>query len=174
MKPCRLIALAAAVAALSPVTASAGVLSFVSPPPNVSFSVTLNGLDQSVTATQALDVSDQTGSLAGWNITATSTTFTTGGASPRTLSTSATKILTAPTTACDTGSLCTLAVTTVSYPYTLPAAATAPAATKMFNAIAGTGMLNQTVTATWTLAVPGNAYAGTYTSTWTISLLSGP
>jgi hypothetical protein len=44
----------------------------------------------------------------------------------------------------------------------------------MFNAATGTGMLNQTVTATWRLAIPGNTFAGTYTSTWTISLVSGP
>jgi hypothetical protein len=35
-------------------------------------------------------------------------------------------------------------------------------------------MGNQTVTATLSLAIPADTYAGTYTSTWTISLLSGP
>jgi hypothetical protein len=35
-------------------------------------------------------------------------------------------------------------------------------------------MGDQTVTPTWTLAVPSKTYAGTYTSTWTISLVSGP
>jgi hypothetical protein len=44
----------------------------------------------------------------------------------------------------------------------------------MFNASANTGMGNQTVTTTWRLAVPANTFAGTYTSTWTISLASGP
>ena len=62
----------------------------------------------------------------------------------------------------------------MSYPYTLPAAATAPTATKLYNAPAGTGMGDQTVTPTWTLTIPANAYAGTYTSTWTLSLVSGP
>jgi hypothetical protein len=56
------------------------VVGLVSAPPNVSFSATLNGLNQTVIATQALDVSDATGSGAGWSISATATTFTTGGA----------------------------------------------------------------------------------------------
>jgi len=155
-------------------TITAGTLGFVSTPPNVSFSATLNGLDQTVTATQAIDVGDATGSGAGWNITATSTTFSTGGLTPKTLSTTATTIGAAPTDACDAGVTCTLATNAITYPYTLPAATLAPLATKVYNAAANTGMGNQTVTPTWKLAVPANTYAGTYTSTWTISLVSGP
>jgi hypothetical protein len=30
------------------------------------------------------------------------------------------------------------------------------------------------VTPTWRLSVPASTFAGTYTSTWTISLVSGP
>ena len=44
----------------------------------------------------------------------------------------------------------------------------------MFNAAANTGMGNMTATVTWSLTVPGSAKVGTYTSTWTISLASGP
>jgi hypothetical protein len=149
-------------------TITAGTLAFVSAPPNVNFSATLNGLNQTVTATQALDVSDATGSGAGWNITATSTTFATGGGP--TLATTSTTVQSGPTRACDSGSSCTLATNSVSYPSTLPAGASAPTATKVFNAAANTGEGNQTVTVTWSLAVP----AATYTSTWTISLASGP
>jgi WxL domain surface cell wall-binding len=158
-------------AATATANISAGSLAFVTSPPNVTFNATLNGANQNVTATQALDVSDGTGSGAGWNITATSTTFTTGSV---TLSTTATTVQSAPTTACDASSTCTLATNSVSYPYTLPAAASAPTATKVFNAAANTGQGNQTVTVTWQLNVPANTVAGTYTSTWTISLVSGP
>jgi hypothetical protein len=178
------VALAAAsVAVLLPVTAlgatgtatiSAGSLGFVSTPPNVTFSATLNGLDQTVNATQALDVGDATGSGTGWNLTATSTTFTTGGGTPHLLSTSATTLTGAPTDVCDASATCTLATNSVTYPYTLPAGATAPTATKMFNSAANTGLGNQTITPTWRLSVPANTFAGTYTSTWTISLVSGP
>src|SRR5215470_10374469 len=76
-------------AATATATLSAGSLAFVSAPGNMSFSATLNGTDQTVTSSQGLDVGDATGSGAGWNITATSTTFTSGG---HTLSTSATTV----------------------------------------------------------------------------------
>lgn len=155
-------------------TIQAGSLAFVSAPPAVNFTATLNGLDQTVTATQALDISDATGSGAGWNLTATSTQFSTGGATPHTLSTSATTITTTPSVACDPGATCSLAANSVAYPYTLPAGSPAPLATKFFNAAPNTGMGNQTVTVTWRLSVPANTFAGTYTSTWTISLVSGP
>lgn len=144
----------------------------MSAPPNVTFTATLNGANQTVTTTQALDVSDATGSGAGWNITATSTTFSTGGGA--TLATTATTVQSAPARACDAGSSCSLATNSVSYPYTLPAAGSAPTATKLFNAAANTGGGNQTVTVTWSLSVPATATVGTYTSTWTISLVSGP
>ena len=124
-----------------------------------------------MTTTQALDVADATGSGAGWDITATSTTFTTGSV---TLSTTATTVQSAPTRACDAGSTCTLATNSVSYPYTLPAGASAPTATKVFNAAVNTGQGDQTATVTWQLAIPSSTAAGTYTSTWTLSLVSGP
>jgi hypothetical protein len=152
-------------------TISAGTLAFVSSPPNVTWSATLNGLDQTPTTTQALDVGDATGSGTGWNVTATSTTFTAGA---HTLSTAATTVTAAPTDACDASATCTLATNAIGYPYTLPAAGTAPTATKLFNAAANTGMGNQTATPTWKLSIPANTFAGTYTSTWTISLVSAP
>ena len=165
----------AAGAATATANLTAGALAFVSTPPNVTFTATLNGADQNVTATQALDIGDSTGSGAGWNVTATSTTFSTGGGSPKLLPTTATTVQSAPTVACDSGVTCTTAtVSGLSYPYSLPAAGTAPTATKLFNAAANTGMGNQTVTPTWRLSVPANATAGTYTSTWTLSLVSAP
>jgi hypothetical protein len=161
-------------AATATANLTAGTLGFVSAPGNVTFSDTLNGTNQTATAAQGIDVSDATGSGTGWNVTATSTTFTSGG---HTLAAGATTIAATPAVACDAGSTCALAAplgTKVSYPYTLPAAATAPTATEMFDANTNTGMGNQTVTPTWSLAIPANTYAGTYTSTWTLSLISAP
>lgn len=174
-----LIAVSTALAAAAPnagatsasAALTAGSLAFVSAAPSVSFSGTLSGADQTLSATQALDIGDATGSGAGWNITVTSTTFTAG---THTLSTSATTLTSAPAMACDTGASCATATNSVSYPYTLPAGSTAPTATKLFDAAANTGMGNQTVTPTWKLAVPASTFAGTYNSTWTISLVSGP
>lgn len=161
---------AAAFASAGTATIIGGSLS-MSAPPTVAFSATLNGTNQTATSSQAFDVLDQTGSGAGWNITATSTTFTSGG---DTLSTTATTIPSAPTVACDVSVTCTLASTNISYPYTLPAGPTAPTATKMYNAAAGTGLGNQTATGTFSLAIPGTTKAGAYTSTWTYSLVSAP
>jgi hypothetical protein len=126
-----------------------------------------------VNASQPLDIADATGSGAGWNVTATSTLFTSGS---NTLPAGSTTIGSAPAAAtCDTSVTCTVAGSNnVAYPYSLPAGNTAPTATKLFTAGSGTGMGDQTLNPSWTLAIPGNAYAGNYTSTWTVSLVSGP
>jgi hypothetical protein len=161
-----------ALATSATATISAGTFGFInSTPGSVSFSGTLTGVDQTLSTTQAFDVGDATGSGTGWNVTATSTTFTTGSHS---LSTSATTVTSAPSIACDASATCTLGTNSTSYPYTLPAASTAPTATKLISIGANTGMGNQTVTPTWKLSVPANTYAGSYTSTWTLSLVSGP
>ena len=165
---------APAMATTASETLTAGSLGFASTPGSVTFpATTLNGQDKTVTAQQPLDIADATGSGAGWNITATSTLFKSG---INTLPAGATTITSAPAApACDSGVTCTPGgSTTVSFPYSLPAAATAPPATKVFNAPAGTGMGDQTVTPTWSLAIPANALAGSYQSTWTLSLVSAP
>jgi hypothetical protein len=162
-------------AGATPATAviGAGSLAFVTALANVTFpSTALNGVDRTVTTNEGFDIGDATGSGTGWNITATSTAFINGAED--TLSNSATTVQTAPTVGCDSGSSCTTATNSITYPYTLPAGSTAPTATKLIDAAENTGMGNQTVTATLSLAIPADTYAGTYTSTWTISLLSGP
>jgi cytochrome bd-type quinol oxidase subunit 2 len=153
---------------------TAGSLAFVSTPASASFSATLTGADQTSTATQAFDVGDATGSGSGWNVTATSTTFTTGGGTPHTLSTSATSVTSTPTVACDGGATCITATNAISYPFVLPAGTTAPTAQKLYNAAANTGMGNQTITSSFRLSIPASTYAGSYTSTWTYSLVSAP
>lgn len=165
-----------ALASTATQTVSAGTLAFVSAPGNPSLSaITLNGTNQTASGTLPMDIGDNTGSGAGWDVTATSTTFTNGSTtSPESLSTTGTTVQGAPTNACDSGVTCTLATNTITYPYTLPAASTAPTATKIYNAGTNTGMADQTVTPTFKVAIPANTYAGTYTSTWTISLVSGP
>ena len=169
------VAMAVPAAATSAtVTISAGTLALLASPSNSTISATLNGADQTVTTSQSFDVGDATGSGTGWNITATSTTFTTGGATPHTLPASAVTVQSAPSVSCDAGATCTTASGTVSFPYALPAGATAPTATKLHNAAATTGMGNQTVVATVRVAIPANTYAGSYTSTWTYSLVSAP
>jgi WxL domain surface cell wall-binding len=133
--------------------------------------VTLDGSDQSVNYTLPLSITDARGSGAGWNATITSTTFNDG--SGHTLATSASDV-SGVTSSCVAGGSCTAPTNSIAYPLTVPAGATAPAAVKLFNAAANTGMGRFTVTPTIGVAVPGNAYAGTYTSTVTVAAVSGP
>ncbi len=167
---CLLAAGTASAATVATATIGAGTLS-VSVPATIGFSDTLNGLDQTVTATLAVDVRDATGSGNGWSLTATSTQFT---SSSNTLATNSVTVATAPGDACDSGATCALASNSIPYPYSLPAGSGPPSASKLFDAAASTGMGDQTVTPTLTLAVPASTYAGSYSSTWTISLVSGP
>lgn len=154
-------------------TVTGGSLAFINASPTaVTFPpVALNGTDQVSSQTQLLDISDARGTGVGWNVTATSTAFNNGTVS---LPNTATQITTAPAVACDVSVSCVTPTNSVPYPYTLPAAAVAPTATKMYNAAAATGTGALTVTPTWRLNVPATAAVGTYNSTWTLSLVSGP
>jgi hypothetical protein len=148
---------------------SSGGLNFT-PPTSFSWpSTALTGRDQSISTGLNLSPDDETGSDAGWNLSATSTTFSSG---THTLPTTAAMITAASATA-GTGS-CSLPNNQISYPLTVPAAATAPSAVKIFDAGQGTGAGPVNVALSASLNVPGNARTGTYTSTWTITLASGP
>jgi hypothetical protein len=132
--------------------------------------LTIDGNDHTVTATAAFDVVDNTGG-DGWKVTGTSTLFASGSHS---LASTAATVGSSPTTSCDAGFTCTLPTNSVSYPYTLPAGGSPPTATNLFNAVPNTGQGHATATLTFTLTVPGNAYAGSYASVWTFSVVSGP
>lgn len=143
----------------------------LSAPASVSFgSLTLSGMDQSLSAQAVLTVTDLTTSGAGWNISGTSTTFT--NVSGRGLPTGATAV-TAASASPLTGS-CSPPQNLVSYPVTLPAGTPAPPAAKLYAAAAGTGVGPNSVSLTFRLIVPANTYYGNYTSTWTFTIASGP
>lgn len=152
---------------------NAGSLTFTnSTPGNVVFpALTLDGTDRVRFQTQPIDVADATGSGNGWSITATSTLFTSGS---DVIPAGSAVIPTEPAPTCVPGSTCVLANNAVPFPYALPAGATAPPATKLFSAGGSTGMGVQRIVPNWRLTVPGNTRAGTYTSTWTFTLVSGP
>ena len=137
-----------------------------------SFSANLDSGDQTPTYTVPLTSTDTRGTGAGWNETITSTQFTTGGGTPQTLATNASS-LTGATSACVSGT-CTNPTNAVTYPVAVPAAATPPTAVKFFNAAANTGMGKFTTTPTVGVFVPQSSFAGSYTSTLTISIVSGP
>ena len=160
---------AAAIATFK-VACTGGSLTLTSPSSHSFPSVVLNGVNRTSTQTVSLTPSDMTGSSTGWNIQATSTTFTNAGS--KTLPTTATTFTGASASAA-TGN-CALPTNTMTYPITLPAGATAPTAVKVYNASASTGAGPSTVVLTSALAVPANAFVGTYSSTWTFTIASGP
>jgi hypothetical protein len=116
-----------------------------------------------------MTVDDETGSGSGWNLDATSTTLTTGS---YTLPTTATTILSATDSAASGN--CSMPTNSISYPVTLPAASTPPTAIALFNAAAATGKGPVNITFGAKVSIPANAHAGTYASTWTLTMASGP
>ena len=151
-------------------TLQAGTLSFVSSPSNVTFSpVTLNGIDQVATSQEILDIGDNTGTGAGWSITLSNSPFVSGANS---LANSAFTVASPAQPTCDTGATCSQAVWSgnVTYPYSLPGTT----ATRLLSVSTNTGMGDQTVTLNWSESIPSSSFTGTYQSTWTLTLVSGP
>lgn len=139
-----------------------------------SFSLTLNGVDQTTSYTLPITVVDARGLAAGggWNLTVTSTQFSDGSGHsfPTTAST-----ITGATTGCGTSSTCTLPTNGVSNSsLAVPAGAGPPTAVKFFNAANATGLGTVNVNTTVSVAVPSNVFAGVYSSTVTVSIVAGP
>jgi hypothetical protein len=133
-------------------------------------SLTLNGSDQTASDTFEIDAKDLRGSGAGWKVTVTSTTFT--NLEGKTLANTAATI-TGVSALCD-GGTCSEPVNGIGYPLTVPADEVAPTAATLFNAAVDSGMGDFTLTPTFQLSVPANAYAGNYSSTITLDIASGP
>ena len=154
-------ALAGTLTATATVTGASGVS--VALPANPTLSSTLDGSDQTVSYAPALAVLDARGSGAGWNLTISATDFTSGS------HTLPAGVLNSAAQACHAGSSCTAAVNAISLPLTL-----GTTAAKFFNAAVNSGLGKVDVTPTVDVTVPGNAYAGTYTSTVTVAAVAGP
>ena len=155
-------AVASTLAPTAHVTGAGGVS--MSMPADPSFNDTLDGTDQTVAYSAILGVTDARGNGAGWNLQISSTTFSDG--SGHTLAAGA---VTAVAAACIGGSSCTAATNAITYPLTVTGTAA-----KFYNAATSTGMGKVNVTPTVDVTIPGNAYAGTYTSTVTLAAVSGP
>lgn len=171
------------------VSLTAGTLTLTSPS-SLSWSSTLTGVAQSLVDTTAGDqqytVDDATGSGAGWHVTTSATTFTNGGSTfpdsgtfSTNGSTSSAAATTAPTATCT--STCTLPQNSTTYPVAITTAAVSPtpvtiydnAATHGLGSILIGGSANPNPVGWWVL-VPGSAIAGSYTSTITMAIISGP
>ena len=163
-------------------TLSAGSLT-IEAPATLSWSATLNGFTQYVDDAATLTPIDATGSNSGWDAEVTSTTFTNGA---HTLSNTSLTVNgsnasqssnAAPSASCDAGSSCTLPTSgtaPVTYPMTVPANTSAPAAQPLYTADANTGEGAVNLASDWWVAIPSSATPGTYTSTITFSIVSGP
>jgi len=157
-------------------------------PSSLTWSLTSSGSNQPIVdqlpGDQQLTATDTTGSGAGWHITVSATTLTAGthtlpnsGTVVFTGSTSSRASASAPTATC-VGS-CTLPTDTTTYPVSITTASS-PSVSTVYDTQASTGEGQMTIGSSsanpvgWWLNVPGNAYAGTYTTTCTVELISGP
>ena len=165
-----------------------GTLALASPS-SLAWATEENGTDQSsvdeVPADQTLTVNDSSGTGSGWNVTVSATTFSSGSHTlpdtGRLEFNGSTSSLTgaAPSAAC-VGS-CVLPLDTTTYPVAIDTAASSPDPFTIYDASAGTGTgvvalggASATHPIGWWIQVPASAYAGSYTSTLTLTLVSGP
>lgn len=149
-------------AATGTATLTAGSLT-VSAPANFSYSGTLTGDVLNLASSFAVNVNDATGSKAGWNIQATIGVLT--DAASDTIP-AANHTIQGVAVSGTTG---TAPVNSIGYPLALPTTAA-----KIFNSAAAKGMGKSTETFTTQLTVPADAAAGSYSTTLTISIVSGP
>ena len=156
------VAIAGTLTATATISGAAGVS--LALPGNPSISDTLDGTDQTVSYAPVLGVVDARGTGAGWNLTISATTFSDGlghTLAPGTVVSAA--------QACHAGSSCTAATNAIGYPLTVTGSAA-----KFFNAAVNTGLGKVDVTPTVDVLIPGNTFAGTYTSTVTLAVATGP
>lgn len=159
-------------------------------PSSLTWSETLNGLDQSIVDTtggdQQYTVNDATGSGAGWKVTMAATTFTNGShtlSNTLTLSANGSSSsitgTTAPTAACGASATCTLPTDNTTYPVAITTAATMPTPSAIYDTSASTGLGQVAIGGSpnpvgWWLQVPASVYSGSYVSTVTLEVVSGP
>jgi hypothetical protein len=134
-------------------------------PATAAITNTLDGTDQIATYAPVLSLIDARGTGAGWNLQISATAFSDGAGH-----TLAQGQVGSVAQACKAGSTCTVATSSgITYPLTI-----GTVAAKVFNAALNTGLGKLDVTPTINVSIPGNAYAGVYTSVVTIAATTGP
>jgi hypothetical protein len=169
---------------------TAGTLTLTSPA-SLTWAGTLTGTSQSlvdvIAADQQYTVNDATGSGAGWHVTTSATTFTNGahtfpdsGTFVTNGSVTSIAATISPTASC-VGGTCTLPTNTTTYPVAITTAAAAPTPATIYDTSAATGLgqiliggSTQPNPVGWWVNVPASASAGSYTSTITMAVISGP
>lgn len=142
--------------------------------------VTLDGTAKTTSATASgFSVTDARGSGAGWNVTVSGTQFCKLDAlqvgcdvvTPRTLPASSLSVPALTVGKADPTSSAVPGVT--AGPYTVIDGGSIKVASAAANG-SGMGSYNFSQGGNWNLTVPASAYAGTYRSTVTVSVASGP
>ena len=147
-------------------TVAAGSAFSVTSQNSPSFPITLTGDDQTGTYTAQLQILDARGSGAGWNLQLSASAFTDGAGHNLGAST-----ITSVTSGCHAAtSTCTLPTNAISNTNV----AMPSSASKILNATAGSGLGRIDVNVNVSTSVPGNTIAGSYSTTLTATLVSGP
>jgi len=151
--------------------ATAGFAGFsITTPATASFSVALDGTDQAPVYQLPITVTASgSGHAGGWHLLASATQFVNG---TYTFPATASSVLSVTLPASCSGGGCTLPVSSgsVIFPVTLPNTGGAA----IYSAAAGSGDGTNVVTANIQVVAPANVYAGTYTSTVTVTVVAGP
>jgi hypothetical protein len=175
-------------------TLTAGTLNLTTST-SLSWTGAVTGADLKLVDLTAADetytVVDATGSGAGWHVTTSATTFTTGPlslANTGTFSTNGSLVSSTatgyPTTACTASSTCTVPTHTTApttYPVLITTATSAPPTSVIYDANAATGIGSIAIGGSgnpapvgWWLNVPGNTKPGSYVSSISMAVITAP
>jgi hypothetical protein len=155
-----------AFAATASETVTTGGLTTTSP--DMTFAaVVVSGSATTQVGTYTLDVNDLTGHNAGWHVTIAGAALT--NADSTTLVTTATPPGAAPCTVVVAGCTDLPANVAATAPFII-----SPTAVPLYSAAVNTGELDHRVVTPMSVAIPAMVSSGTFTSTWTISVTSGP
>jgi hypothetical protein len=150
-------------------TVTRGELSTIFPPAALQLPVVDldTGGDQQIYVDLPFTVADTRGTGAGWSLHVTSDGFLQNLAPMPGTSAS----IIGATTSCDAPDLCTLPQTSIAYPLAVPVDGVP---IRFFNATSGSGMGTTDLTARMAVTVPGNALAGNFETTLTLTQAAGP
>lgn len=128
---------------------------------------TLNGREQVAQTTLVVAVGDTAPAVRqpGWTLALSVEQFRVAGYTTRALPDDAVTLL-GVTVACADDDDCTMPENTVAYPLVMPAGVAVP----IYAAAPGSGSGQFTITPTFAVKVPGNAYAGGYTTTIVVDI----
>jgi hypothetical protein len=126
------------------------------------------------TYTLPIAVIDARGSGKGWKLSITSTRFMLNDKDKDLLPSDASSIVKVSASCSGVGGHCTIPANQISYPLPVPAGTTPPSPVKFFDAAVSTGLGKFGLMMLVNVTIPANTEQGTYTSTITLAIASGP